>query len=336
MSRLKRVNNQYCRIASIAAVAVLALAACGSSDSGDHSDEPGQLQARVGILKIGALTDLYVAGKEGMFKDHGLDVELIEFKSGNDAITAQRSGDVDIVLAIPGSAMAADENGFDLVAIMNNETARTPPPDSGALVVRADSDIQDYSDLAGKTVGQATMHSQAAVAAQAAIDMSGVDLGSIDFIETPYSSQLSVLQSGSADAVASVEPFVTQAVSTGVGRVIGYYYAESVPGMPIGSFWARKGWVAEHGEVVAAFQSGIEDAIEYMKSDDDRARDLVAEYTELDAEVVSSMVLPNWDYEVNIEAWEKTIDMMHEYKELKDDHEVAEYLSENIMKYASK
>ncbi len=65
-----------------------------------------------------------MAKQAGIFESNGLDVELIEFRSGNEAIAAQRGGHVDIVLSIPGTAMTANERGFDLVLISQNETAQ--------------------------------------------------------------------------------------------------------------------------------------------------------------------------------------------------------------------
>ena len=64
-------------------------------------------KVRAGILKMAALTDLWVAKEAGIFAKNGLDVELIEFRNGNEAINAHRSGSVDFILSIPGTAMTA-------------------------------------------------------------------------------------------------------------------------------------------------------------------------------------------------------------------------------------
>ena len=88
-------------------------------------------KVRIATLKQASLTNVWVAKQQGMFDKHGLDAEIIDFRSGNEAISAQRGGHVDIVLSIPGSAMAAIERGFDLVMICQNETSKATPPDSG-------------------------------------------------------------------------------------------------------------------------------------------------------------------------------------------------------------
>ena len=98
---------------------------------------------RVGSLKIASLTNVDVAAKTGIFARNGLDVEVIQFRSGNEAIAAQRGGHVDVVLSIPGTAMNANERGFDLVLVAQNETAQARGPDSGALIVLNDSGLDD-------------------------------------------------------------------------------------------------------------------------------------------------------------------------------------------------
>ena len=79
---------------------------------------------KVGVLKMAALTNPWTAKERGMFKKQGLDVTLIEFRTGNEAVAAHRGGSVDIVLSIPGTAMTAVERGFDLLAISQNEVAK--------------------------------------------------------------------------------------------------------------------------------------------------------------------------------------------------------------------
>jgi NitT/TauT family transport system substrate-binding protein len=325
-------------------LSLLGLAACGtsSSDTAKGDEKAGgssfeELQSvSVGTLKIGALTDLYVAEKQHMFEKYGIDVKLTEFKTGNDAITAQRSGDVDIVLAIPGFAMSADENGFDVRSIMQNEIAHPEPPDSGAFVVPIDSAITDLKGLEGKKIGIGGLHGQGAVADQKALQDAGADLDKVELVEVGYADQVSALKSGHVDAIAAIEPFVTQAVATGVGKVISYPYTEAIPGQPLGAFFARDAWLKDNADAVKAFQKGIEDGIDYLAADETRARKLVAEYTGLDADVVSEMTLPGWNYDINTATWQKVVDMMRDYGELKQNHDAEEFLAMDLLQdYAS-
>src|SRR5215218_1979494 len=106
-----------------------------------------QAKLKVGTLKQAGLTNVWVAKQAGIFERNGLDVDLTEFRSGNEAVAAQRGGHVDLILSIPGTAMNANERGFDLVFIAQNETAKAQGPDSGALVVLKDSCIHYVPQL---------------------------------------------------------------------------------------------------------------------------------------------------------------------------------------------
>src|SRR5215217_716922 len=119
-----------------------------------------QAKLKVGTLKQAGLTNVWVAKQGGIFERNGLDVELTEFRSGNEAVAAQRGGHVDIILSIPGTMMNANERGFDLVFVAQNETAKAQGPDSGALVVLKDAGIDSVSQLAGKKIALSNLRSE--------------------------------------------------------------------------------------------------------------------------------------------------------------------------------
>jgi tripartite-type tricarboxylate transporter receptor subunit TctC len=117
---------------------------------------PGPV-VKVGTLKMGSLTNVWVAKQAGFFERNGLNVELVEFRNGNEAIAAHQGGSVDILLTIPGTSMAARERGFDLVMLTQSETAKTQGPDSGAIIVRSDSPyktVKDFIDAAKAKPGE--------------------------------------------------------------------------------------------------------------------------------------------------------------------------------------
>src|SRR5215218_8725793 len=100
---------------------VAAAATAGSLTFGQKAGAQEKTkQLKVGVLKIAGLANAYAAKRERIFEKNGLDVTLVEFRSGADAITAQQSGAIDIALAIPGTAMTANERGFDFLAVVQN------------------------------------------------------------------------------------------------------------------------------------------------------------------------------------------------------------------------
>lgn len=287
----------------------------------------------VGILKMAALTNPWVAQREGIFKKNGIEVKLTEFRTGNEAISALQGGSVDIVLAIPGTAMTAIERGFDLVAIGQNEVARAQGPDSGSLQVLKDSPIKSLADLTGKKVAVSGLHSQNTVGVQKVIKDAGVDLKTVQFLELPFPAQVDALRTKQVDAVATVDPYTTQLQAMGLGRVISWNYVESLPEQPLGAWFAKNAYVKRNPAVIDGFARSIRESIDYMNADPERARAAVVGFTGLDPALVKDMPLIKWDYQIKMDRWQKVIDMMKAAGSLQKDHKADAFISERLKPY---
>lgn len=321
-------NGWVAALSILSAAAVLAF--------GGSSALAQLTKLKVGTLKQSALTDVWVAKQAGLFEKNGLDVELIEFRSGNEAIAAQRGGHVDIVLSIPGTAMTANERGFDLVLIAQNETAKKEGPDSGALIVLNDSGIDSVAQLSGKKIALSNLHSQYHVAIQAVLKKYGVDPGKVQFLEVPFASQPDALRSRQIDVAASLDPWTTQLRTSGFAKVLSWDYVESLPEQPIGAWFAKADFVQKNPDTVKRFAGSIHDAIDYMHADADRARRNVAAYTGLDPALLKEMPLNNWSYRIDPAKWQAVADMMHASGELQKPHKADEYLSDIVKPYIVK
>lgn len=281
---------------------------------------------RFGVMKIGALSDAHLAKEQGFFKKHGLDVELVVIRSGAEGVTALQSGSIDVTLAIPSFALAANERNFDLVMVMQNEIARTTPPDTGGIVVAKDSKINRLSDLAGGTVAVNSLHAQEAVSAQYLIKKAGVAKDKIKYVEVPFPSMWDVVTRGQADAVVAVDPFTSMFVQRG-GRVIAWEYVESVPEQPIGVFWSKRAWAEKNTDTLERFTLAMDEAIAYMNADPKRARGVVADFTRLPGELVEAMPPIAWSSKVNLRKWGELVEMLKSMDELKSTPKPEDYFS---------
>jgi NitT/TauT family transport system substrate-binding protein len=291
---------------------------------------------KVSAFQFSAFTNVWAAKRAGIFAKNGLDVQLIEFRSGNEAIAAQRGGHVDIVLAIPGSAMNANERGFDLVLVAQNETAQQKPPGSGALLVLKDSGIDNVSELAGKTIATSNLHSQYPVSVKTVLMKHGVDPSKVKFIELPFRDEGTALKLKQIDAAASLDPYTTEMRNAGYAKVISWAYIDAIPEQPIGAWWARADFVKKNPDAVARYAKAIRDSIEYMNADADRARRDVADYTRLKLDLIKDMPLNRWSYRIDPAKWQAVADMMHTSGELEKAHKASEYLSDVVQPFLIK
>jgi NitT/TauT family transport system substrate-binding protein len=288
---------------------------------------------RVGNLKFSASVDLWLAQRKGMFAANGLDVTLTDFRNGQECVSALQANSVDICLLIPGIAMQANERGFNLVVVAQNETAKSAAPDSGSIAVLKDSPIHSLSELVGKKISTSGLHGQQTVAAQVVLKRAGVDLSKIQLIESPTPTQPDLLKSKQVDAVITVDPYTTILQTSGIGRVLSWHFVESVSEQPIGAWYAKAAFVKANADAAASYAKTIREAVDYVNADEPRTRADIAEYTGLSLDLLKSMPLNKWDYRIRLDRWQGVADMLFEMGELQSRHKAQEYMSDSIKPY---
>lgn len=299
------------------AVAVLMAGSAGAD---------GLAPVKLGINKLGAMTNVWFAERSGMFKKNGLDLEIVEIPMTSQSIQVLQSKSVDIVLQIPGTAMVAKEQGFDLVLVGQNETAGTTPPVSNAILVPEKSTISTMAELKGKRLGTASPRGQAFAAVKELLQRAGISIDDVQMVEAPFTSHADLLRSGQVDAVVALNPYTTQITKAGWGRPLSWYMIETIPDQPVGAWWALRSWAEQHPQEIAAFQKTVKESHDYMNADPERAKKLISEYSGLDFELVDDMPLISWKSEIDPKVWQALVDMMHRQGELASAHDVAEYM----------
>jgi NitT/TauT family transport system substrate-binding protein len=101
---------------------------------------------KVGYLRVMDDAQAIVAHEGGFYKKHGLDVELIEFKSGTDLIKAIVGGQLDSGVLGFTNAVAWASKGADLKVVGGAQHGYH------AIVVRDDTGIKKVADLKGRTL----------------------------------------------------------------------------------------------------------------------------------------------------------------------------------------
>jgi NitT/TauT family transport system substrate-binding protein len=280
----------------------------------------------LGVNKLGATTTVWIADQQGFFKRHDLNLQIVDIPLNDQSVPLLQAKRVDIVLQIPGTAMQAKERGFDMVMIGMNETAGTTPPVSNAIIVPQDSPIQRVEDLKGKRLATSSTSNQGFVAVRARLKKAGVAVEDLKIQTAPFSATGSLLRTGQVDAAVALDPFTTQIIKSGGGKVISWYMIETIPDQPVGSWWSLRPWAEQHRKEIAAFNAAMKDAQAYLASDPDRARKAIADYSGLDIALVKDMPLISWKSEIDLKALQAVADMMHEYGSLDNKHDASEYV----------
>lgn len=251
--------------AAMGLVTALALTACGASDSGDAKSGD---KVRIGVGIDAAYAPFFLADEEGMFEDAGVDVELIQFGRGGEAVQAIAGGQVD---------MAGNSDTTTLTLMQQNPDLRAAfiYEQSGKyLKVVARPGIEEASDI--KTMGVVPGLSD--YMARKYFEVNGVDLESVKFIESDPPELPTLTDKGDIDAYVLWEPWPQIGADLGLKQLTdtgsyGYSYVH----------WAiaSQKWIDANEEAAAKVAQVIAEAAEMVAEDPGRA----AEATEKAAKI---------------------------------------------------
>jgi ABC-type nitrate/sulfonate/bicarbonate transport system substrate-binding protein len=160
---------------------------------------------------------IYVAQTNGLFKKHGVDVDVITSRGGGEAMKAYISGDVQIVATgFPEVGLMRARN-VD-VELFFAQTSRVP----FAMIARKDENIKTVADLKGKTIAVTSPGSLTANLARYFVKQAGLDPDKdVSLVSVGGGGEiLGALKSQRADAAMLFEPFVTIGIQQNIATML--------------------------------------------------------------------------------------------------------------------
>lgn len=138
--------------------------------------------------------------------------------------------------------------------------------DGTALVVGKDSAIQDFGDLAGKTVAIPSRYANQNLLMHKLMHEWDMPAGSIDLRELPPPEHPIALQSGSIDGYIVGEPFAAKGELDGIGRVL-YHTKDIWPEFISCVLVVRDDLIEDQPELVQELVSGIAKSGKWLDED---------------------------------------------------------------------
>ena len=163
-------------VMAVMAGAVLAIGAGCGDDDDDGGGDGGGTQEVVYNLPTPPSTLFYpalVAEELGFFEEEGVSPDLAPAAEEISATAFLDNGDADVSFADVDEIILARSKGGEHQAIFSPQHANT-----AGIVVPEESEIQDFSGVAGKTVGLESEDSTRLL--EAMLDSAGIDSGSVD------------------------------------------------------------------------------------------------------------------------------------------------------------
>jgi NitT/TauT family transport system substrate-binding protein len=312
------IKSRTSKVAAGLAVAALALAACGSEAGPADGNEAQTTKVRVSTIPIANLAAFFYAQENGIFTDHGLEVESVSSTGGSAGIAAMLSGSVELVYTNYVSVFTAYQQNLPVTLVAGNDTnvAEGDRDSSGMLVAEG---IEDANDLAGKTVGTAKLNNINMVYSKLWLEDLGVDAGNVNFVEMPYPEQLAAVLAGQIEAAFLPEPFLTQGTAAGL-QTLGYPFRLGTDGItPLAGFVADKTWAEDNEDAIASFNEAMAEAVEEGFAPDNRAKlvDAILANTKMERADAEQMIITTQSPEIDRENLAEMAELLAEAGSIK-------------------
>lgn len=302
------------------AAAAIALSGCTDSaappatDSGDTGDAPTEVtKIRVAALPIAETGALWAAIDEGIFEEHGLDVEVVPAQGGAQAIPALLSGDIQFAIGQPFGPIRADLQDLGIAIIGDYADSLAEGDDVNAVVALGDAGIASPKDLSGKKVSVNSLGAAGDLTIRAAVDADGGDSSTIEFIEVAFPEVKAQLEAGTIDAAWAPDPFRAMVVGEGGVSVVAPYQAV-IPGLSVLTNITTQELIDSDPELVTAYSEAMAEALDLAASNEDAVYAAIAEGLDIPLEAAQGIVLPTFTFEMDVDSIKTLADLAVEYE----------------------
>ncbi len=226
-----------------------------------------------GVVRVNEVTHsifyapLYIAINNGYFEEEGITIELTNGGGSDKTMTAIVSGDADIGLMGPETAVYVKAQGATNNAVIFGQLTKK---DGSFLIGRTKDADFEWTDLKGTEVIGGRRGGMPAMCLEEATKLAGLDK-STDFIlnyDVQFDLITSAFESGTGDYCTMFEPAASQYEKAGKGYIIASV-GDATPEMPYTCFAATKSYINDNKETVKGFMRAVIKGIDFVMTASD-------------------------------------------------------------------
>lgn len=210
---------------------------------------------------------LYVAINEGFFEEEGLTIELTNGGGSDKTMTAVMSGQADVGLAGPETAVYVKAGGSSNYPVVFGQLTTK---DGSFLIGRERTSNFKWSDLEGKEIIGGRRGGMPAMCLEYALYKNGLING--ENVTINYDVQFDLVASafgaGTGDYCTMFEPVASSYENAGKGYVQADVGTEAGT-IPYTCFMATKDYIKDNQSTVKSFMKAIMKAIDFVMEKDD-------------------------------------------------------------------
>ena len=250
-------------------VAALLFSACGSDDSGGSGDP-----IKLGFSAWPGWFPWQVAEEAGIFKEAGVNVDLVWFEGYLDSINTLAAGKLDANSQTLNDTITSVAAGSDQVIVLVNDNS------TGNDQIIASKDIKTIQDLRGKKIGveAGVVDDYLLRLGLESVGMSANDV-SIQNLETGAAA--AAFAAGQLDAVAVFAPYTTQALARAGSHTL--FDSKAFPGAIPDHLVVSRSLIKDRPEDVQKLINAWYMTLDYIKANPDKAVEIMAKRAGVDA-----------------------------------------------------
>jgi ABC-type nitrate/sulfonate/bicarbonate transport system substrate-binding protein len=241
--------------------------------------------------KVLGYAPLWVASGMGFLKREGLDAEVTAIRGTAPTMQALVSDSIYVALAANDGVIGLAEKGMDLAMIAAGATS--------THMIMGGKGFKAYEDLRGATIGSSTLTSGTAFLLKRMLKANGLE----------YPKDYSLVNvGGSGPAFTALSTGVIAAAILAVpinfrAQEMGFHLIGKVtdvfPNYLLSSFSVRRGWAAQHRDVVVNFLKAVLQARKWLEDN----RDAGANFLAKELDIKPKLARAGLDYYLTHKAW---------------------------------
>jgi ABC-type nitrate/sulfonate/bicarbonate transport system substrate-binding protein len=240
---------------------------------------------RFGKPVAGAFTFalLDVGARAGIFRRHGLELEISAFTGGTRLVQAETAGSIDIAFNTgPDMAMIFKGAPVRAVALVSDS------PLDLCLVVRPDLAVASPADLKGKRITVSSPFAMTAWMTRELSRQEGWGADGIQLVASASGPAFALLKTGDVDGITTDLGTGLQAQKRGDAKVV-VRFSERVKDLTMYVVFASEKLIAEQPDTVRRFLAAWFETVDYVRAHKSETLQVAREVTGHDADIVSEL-----------------------------------------------
>jgi NitT/TauT family transport system substrate-binding protein len=285
--------------ASLLLASTLLVSACTSTGAGEATDTAEDAPPITFLYSPYAdYAPFFLAEEKGYFEDAGVDVELVA-KGGSSGETYQQvsTGNITAGGATWGAGLFnATKSGASISVIASVSRIPESGPNPSPLLASDASGITDAADLKGKKIGIPGDGGFGIYSVALALESVGLSVADVELVNLSPGDIPAALANGSVEASWSIEPISSAVIAQGIGHEL--LDIDYQAGVELGAMVFNTEYVDKHPAAVTAFTAAYLKAVKELEDggwQDPATQEIIAEYTDLPVETLTSIALTTQD-----------------------------------------